>query len=225
MMHFECFVLALIPLLLICGIALRRSLKTVKPNASSQRCLPITRGRIFRIAAGSYIAGFLLLSLSSVALIALACVHGRMHPTAAIFSVLLILSVFFLCCYPQIHSQCRPLLPILKMPDFNRAFSGKKLLWQAEAWEYIDDDWFIHLSLKSSVLLNAQQINFSIPARIIRNTWFSPSKFGSGMGQSLFFLRFTCLNGKNTDANTPVDTKLQQWIEHHGGTISNHFPQ
>lgn len=60
--------------------------------------------------------------------------------------------------------------------------------------------------------------------RIFRNTWFAPSKLGSGIGQSLFFLRFTCPNGKNMDANTPVDAKLQQWIRCHGGTISNHFP-
>ena len=215
------FFLALIPIvsILLHRLSLRKSAKNVARNEASYP--PITVKTLYRIALWPYIHRLLFVLVPAAALFAAACLFRRMALISALASFLLISAFVLMICFPLLQSLCSPLAVLRKIPNFNEIFSGKQLYWLNGAWGYADDEWFIRVGSKHSVILHAAGINFQCPVRKLVFKWHTPSfKGSSGTIISICKLCFTGHDGKTITACTWADQNIVNWILRHGGSMA-----
>ena len=195
--------------------------RAAKSNARNQGMhLPITVKNLYRLALGTYIRRLLFTLLPIAALLAAACIAGRMGALSALVSFALVAAFFLLASLPRIRSQYAPIAQLRGRPDFDEVFSGKQLYWLNGAWGYADDEWFIRAGNTHSVVLRAAEIDFSQPVRKQVFNWQTPSFRGSsGEIISICRLHFTGRDGQVLTACTWADANILNWIKKHGGSM------
>ena len=154
-------------------------------------------------------------------LIAGACwFSGQMSIGTALVTVAVLLFVPLIYVFQVLRVEYPPLRRTLAEADFDRELAGKEFRFLKNAWQYIDEDWFIRVGDNYAAALCARWIDFEKPARFrMREHVIS-----SGRGANYIYaplLRFTARDGSEIVARLNCSPDMIQWVEDHGGRILN----
>lgn len=200
---------------------LSRHISARKNNRNKATTLPVSRRQLLRIALWPYLRRMLLFLLPVAFVLAAACIGRRISLITAIVSFVLVSAFLIMVCFPRIQSQYLPLNRLKNTPDFDEILAGKQLTWLNGAWNYADDEWFIRASNDHSVVLRSSEIDFQQPIRSVSFIWKAPKFKGSGaMTIIICQLRFTGHDGETITACTQTDTNILNWIQSHGGKLT-----
>lgn len=174
----------------------------------------ISRRRLIRIAIGVPLRCYLFALLLVLALMLLARSYGRMRWgtfAGALITVAAFLGVFSV---PAIVQLIRPLRWLKKMRTFDEEFSGKRFVWCAGAWQYVDSEWFIRVGGGESAVLYAPEINFEIEPVSCNLSYALTGKSG-GARYVCRRLCFRCVDGGDYMAAMQETASLKRWMQSH----------
>ena len=179
----------------------------------SQTHIPITKKNLCRIALWPHVRKWLMAFLPIALLLAFFGSGGRMNAAVTVISMLAVGGFLLIFCLPQLRTQYKSLALLRHIPDFDLLLKDKQLRWQNGAWSYVDNNWFIRVSRNHCAILNAGEIDFSVPVRGFSDA-YTVSK---GLPLHLRRLAFTLLNGKTIFICSEADQNIINWLKQHGG--------
>ena len=183
------------------------------PSADPIYGAEISRRTLLRIAIQYPLQRYLFALLLLLAVLSLAKGYGRMS-WGVYIRALMTVGVFpSVVSIPGIVQLIRPLKRLKEMHSFDEDFSGRRLVWCAGAWQYVDKEWFIRIGSGESAVLYAQEIDFEVEPESFNYI------FGiSGVGAGHYIcrkMRFRCVNGDFYTAVVQETASLKQWMQSH----------
>ena len=159
-----------------------------------------------------------------VILLAIACwISGRLGIWSALGMIVLLLFIPALYIYQILRLQYLPLRRALADKDFNREMADKTFLFLHDAWQYVDENWFVRVGSGYSAALCARWIDFEKPARLSsRMIFFIGGAGRTGPGERHLvspLLRFTGCDGSEIVARLDASPDIVKWVKKHGGRI------
>ena len=181
------------------------------PSADPIYGAEISRRTLLRIAIQYPLQRYLFALLLLLAVLSLAKCYGRMS-WGVYIGALMTVGVFpSVVSIPGIVQLIRPLKRLKEMHSFDEDFSGRRLVWCAGAWQYVDKEWFVRVGSGESAVLYAPEIDFEVEPESFDYAYGIPGGFRYISRK----LRFRCVNGDFYTAVVQETASLKQWMQSH----------
>ena len=183
-------------------------------KSTADKSLPLCKRSLFRIAAGTCLRRFILVSAAYALIFGAMLLAGRLNAADALVSLLVVAAVFGAIHAPAIEMLLSLQNSLRQISDPDAAFRGKNLRFEDGSWRYSDDLLLVDVSENSACLLYAPQINFSMKMRLETRTWTAIHAHAYAR-----HLLFCNCSGKIRNVRVIPCEQLRAWIMSHGGAL------